>query len=569
MSAAAELASLLRIAHPVLIAEDGRHLDAEGLVDTLRRLAEQLDGGRRVGWTEPPRRVVVDPGGFEGALIILASVFSAPTAVIPSGDPHLRSVILEQHRPDTVVDPVGATELARRVLAARSDPYSGSLFPFERGDGQLLLPTSGTTGEPKIVVLRAAQLLLSARNVAVSLALGPTDTTVSVMPLSHVHGLVASVLAPLVTGGSVIVADGFRPAAVIASIDRHGANWITAVPSVLELLLHQSLRTGWLPARPFRFLRSASSALPPSLLERLEERFGCPVVEAYGMTEAAHEIASNRPDERTPGSVGRASGCTVGVLDEHLTLRATGLGEIAIRGVQVTHGYLGATPRSDDAWLRTGDLGWIDGEGRIWIHGRSKDVINRSGETIAPRAVEDALLRLDVVVNALTFSVPHDHHGEVPAALVVTQDDQPIDERSLRHGLLTHLHHRHVPVGITRVDEIPLGRTGKPDRQAAAQRFLDEWPRVEPVVSVDDPVQTAMCERVAAVWSTLFGRQVADDESFVGLGGDSLLAVGLVALYDEAGIPLSILDVATSVTMKSHAALAIRISSGAAPQRSP
>lgn len=563
MSAAAELADLLRMAHPVLSAEDGRRLDAEGLVDILRRLAEQFDGGRRVGRTAPPRRMVVDPGGFEGALIILASVFSAPTAVIPSGHPHLRSVVLEQHRPNTVVDAVGATELARRVLAgaARSDPYSDSLFPFERGDGQLLLPTSGTTGEPKVVVLRAAQLLLSARNVAVSLALGPTDTTVSVMPLSHVHGLVASVLAPLVTGGSVIVAGGFRPAAVMASIDRNGANWITAVPSLLELLLHESLRTGWLPARPFRFLRSASSSLPPSLLERLEERFGCPVVEAYGMTEAAHEIASNRPDERTPGSVGRASGCTVGVLDEHSTLGATGLGEIAIRGVQVTHGYLGATPRADDAWLRTGDLGWIDGEGRIWIHGRSKDVINRSGETIAPRAVEDALLRMDVVVNALTFSVPHDHHGEVPAALVVTHENQPIDERSLRHGLLTHLHHRHVPVGITRVDGIPLGRTGKPDRQAAAQRFLDQWPRVEPVLSVDDAAQTAMGERVAAVWSTLFGREIVDDESFVGLGGDSLLAVALVALYDEAGLPLTILDFATSVTIKSHAALAIRISS--------
>jgi acyl-coenzyme A synthetase/AMP-(fatty) acid ligase/aryl carrier-like protein len=554
----------LRAAQPALLGPGALRLDGGALVRTLRRLAEHLDDVGPATAGAPPRRLVVDPGGIEGALVILASVFSAPTAVIPSGNPDLRSMVLDRHRPDVVVDAAAAAGLVRHALgdAVQSTRADGATVSFENGHGQLLLPTSGTTGEPKIVVIRAAQLLHSARAVGASLALTPADATLAVMPLNHVHGVVASVLGPLLSGGSVVIADGFSASEATAVIDEHRVNWITAVPSILQLLLHESLRTGWLPTRPFRFLRSASSALPPSLLERLEDRFGCPVIEAYGMTEAAHEIASNRPDDRVPGSVGRPSGCSVTVLDEHSSPGSRSLGELAIRGEQVTDGYLGAPPRADDAWLPTGDLGWIDEHGRIWIHGRSKEVINRSGETIAPRIIEDALLRLDGVVRAIAFSIPDDHHGEVPAASVVMAEGHAFDERSLRHGLLGHLHHRHVPVGITRVDELPLGRTGKPDRLVAAQRYQRQWPRMASMSTASDPGQdgaATLLRLVGGAWSTLFGRAVADDESFVDLGGDSLLALALAAHYEDAGLPLTILDFATSVTIRSHAALASRI----------
>jgi hypothetical protein len=251
----------------------------------------------------------------------------------------------------------------------------------------------------------------------------------------------------------------------------------------------------------------------------------------------------------------------VTVLDANASPGSSALGELAIRGEQVTDGYLGAPVRTEDAWLPTGDLGWIDRDGRIWIHGRSKEVINRSGETIGPGIIEDALLRLDGIVRTVVFSIPHERHGEVPAALVVS-DAGAKEERLLRHALLRHLHHRHVPVGITEVDELPLGRTGKPDRRAAAQRFLEDWPR-------DDPNPTALAtnregegdwgDRIRRVWAILFGRAVADDESFVDLGGDSLLAHALVTHYDDAEIPLTILDVATSVTIRSHAGLAARV----------
>lgn len=565
MTAGADLLQSIRDARPSLRQDAGPHLNGDNLADMLERLAAQF--------ARPGRRLVIDPGGIDGALVILASVFSAPTAVIPSGNPDLRAIVIERHRPDVVLDEQATVDLARRVVEnaaspnAIASPNIASPKTFDVDEGQLLLPTSGTTGEPKLVVLQASQLLHSARAVGTSLALTPADTTIAVMPLSHVHGLVASVIAPLLAGGTVVVADGFSAARATASIDEHGANWISAVPSILQLLLQQSLRNGWLPARPFRFLRSASAALPPSLLERLEDRFSCPVLEAYGMTEAAHEISSNRRENRTPGSVGWASGCAVTVLNQRSTPGSTALGELAIRGPQVTSGYLGMPTRADDEWLRTGDLGWIDDEGRIWIHGRSKEVINRSGETIAPRLIEDALLRLEGIVGAVAFSVPDEHHGEVPAAIVLTEgrhrlDTGAIDERALRQDLLPHLHHRHVPVGVSRVDRLPLGRTGKPDRLAAARFFLETWPRVEPTDPTADGADGDDDDGagpIATAWADLFGRTIKVDERFGDLGGDSLLAHALVMHYEEANIPLTILDIAASVTIRSHAALLARI----------
>jgi acyl-CoA synthetase (AMP-forming)/AMP-acid ligase II len=314
-------------------------------------------------------------------------------------------------------------------------------------DQALLLHTSGTTARPKIVPLSHANLITSSQNIARSLALTPHDRCLNVMPLFHIHGLVGALLASLAAGSSVALPRVFDPACFFDWLDACQASWYTAVPAIHQAVLAMAPRhAAVLARRRLRFVRSSSAALPPTVMAALERVFEAPVVEAYGMTEASHQIATNPlpPWVRKSGSVGLAAGPDVAILSEDGgLLPREAQGEICIRGETVMTAY----EHNDDAnarafhegWLRTGDQGFLDAEGYLRISGRLKEMINRGGEKVSPLEVEEVLLRHAVIAEAAVFSVPHPTLGEDVAAAVVLHPGATVAESNLRQWLQGNL----------------------------------------------------------------------------------------------------------------------------------
>src|SRR5262245_32941813 len=316
-----------------------------------------------------------------------------------------------------------------------SNPASPAVAPA-LDDVALLLHTSGTTNRPKLVPLTHANLAASAHNVARTLELGPADRSFNVMPLFHIHWIVASLLASLVTGGSVICTPGFRSTEVVDWMAELQPTWYTAVPTLHRVIADVVAESTWRPA--LRFVRSSSAPLPTALSTRLEEVFDAPVIEAYGMTEAAHQIASNAlAGTRKPGSVGPSGGPEIAIFDPSANVLAAGeAGEIVIRGANVTAGYVDNADANAaafvDGWLRTGDQGVLDDDGHLMITGRLKEIINRGGEKVAPAEVENALLAHPDVAEAAVFSIPHPRLGEDVAAAVVLRPESLSSEGGLR-----------------------------------------------------------------------------------------------------------------------------------------
>ncbi len=340
----------------------------------------------------------------------------------------------------------------------------------------LLLHTSGTTARPKQVPIRQRNLMASARTVAATYALQPADTSHCVMPLFHVHGLVASTLATLVSGGTVLCPRRFSANAFWTDGAAHGATWYSAVPTIHHILTTREREGSDRPAHALRFARSCSSALPAPLMAEFEERFQIPLVEAYGMTEAAHQMASNPlpPAERRPATVGVATGTEIAILDDDWNALTVGeIGEVCVRGPGVVDGYR-SNPEANaasfrDGWFRTGDSGSLDPEGYVHLAGRIKELINRGGEKISPHEVEDALLKHPAVTEAVAFSLPDAKYGETVGAVVVLTADA--DEEELQRHAADLLASFKVPTRIVAMDEIPKGATGKIQRRTMAERI--------------------------------------------------------------------------------------------------
>jgi acyl-CoA synthetase (AMP-forming)/AMP-acid ligase II len=346
-------------------------------------------------------------------------------------------------------------------------------------DVALVLHTSGTTSRPKIVPLRQRNLAASARNIAATLALTPQDRCLVIMPLFHIHGLIGALLSSLHAGASVHCPPGFNALKFFAWLDQAEATWYTAVPTMHQTILARADRNADVIARrKLRFIRSSSASLPPAVMKQLEDTFGCPVIESYGMTEASHQMASNPlpPRPRKPGSVGIAAGPEVGIMDLDGKLLDRGeIGEIVIRGDNVTAGYANNPKANAEAftngWFRTGDQGVLDAEGYLSLTGRLKEIINRGGEKIAPREVDDVLMDHPAVAQVVTFGMPHDKLGEEVAAAVVLREGQNASEQDLRSFAATRLADFKVPKKIVFLAEIPKGATGKLQRIGLAQRL--------------------------------------------------------------------------------------------------
>jgi oxalate---CoA ligase len=350
--------------------------------------------------------------------------------------------------------------------------------PAEPDDVALILHTSGTTSRPKIVPLTQANVARSANNIAATVEFTSADRGLNVMPLFHIHGLIAGVLAPLSRGGGVFCTPGFNALKFFAAMEEARPTWYTAVPTMHQAILTRAGQNKETIARhPLRFIRSSSSSMPPQVIVELEATFHAPVIEAYGMTEAAHQMASNPlRGARKPGSVGLAAGPEIAIMDEAGKLLGAGeTGEIVIRGENVTPGYENNPKANSEAfvngWFRTGDQGVMDAEGYITLTGRLKEIINRGGEKISPREVDEALMDHPAVLQVVTFAVPHDKLGEDVAAAVVLREGQEASEAELRAFLSEKIAAFKTPRKILFLGEIPKGATGKLQRIGLAQKL--------------------------------------------------------------------------------------------------
>ena len=352
----------------------------------------------------------------------------------------------------------------------------------EADDVALVLHTSGTTSRPKIVPLTQRNVTASAGHIAESLKLVAEDRCMNIMPLFHIHGLIAAVLSSLGAGASVHCAPGFNALRVFSWLDEIEPSWYTAVPTMHQAILSRASRNTESVGRAranLRLIRSSSSSLPPQVMKELEDTFDVPVVEAYGMTEAAHQMACNPlpPATRKPGSVGIAAGPEVAIMDESDSklLDIGKVGEIVIRGPNVTPGYEN-NPEANassftDGWFRTGDQGVMDEEGYISITGRLKEIINRGGEKISPREVDEVLMDHPAVAQAVTFAMPHDKLGEEVAAAIVLREGESVQESDVRDFVSGHLADFKVPRRLLVLDEIPKGATGKLQRIGLAEKL--------------------------------------------------------------------------------------------------
>ncbi|MEZ5666150.1 MAG: acyl--CoA ligase [Alphaproteobacteria bacterium] len=458
---------------------------------------------RALGVGRADRVAIVLPNGPEMACAFVAVAGAATTAPLnPAYRQDEFAFYLEDLRAKAVLvaaDEAGpivaaAAQAGTAVLRARVDPampagqfaIDGEAVGPASADGPpagddvaLILHTSGTTSRPKIVPLSHANVAASARHIAATLALTPADRVLNIMPLFHIHGLIAAVSSSLHAGGSIWASPGFNALKVFGWLDEARATWVTAVPTMYQAILGRAGRNAEAIARnPLRFLRSSSASLPPQVMQALEETFGCPVIEAYGMTEATHQMASNPlpPAPRKPGTVGIAAGPEIAILDETGNRVAQGgTGEICIKGPNVTAGYEN-NPEANasgftNGWFRTGDQGVLDAEGYLSITGRLKEMINRGGEKIAPREVDEVLMDHPAVAQAVTFAVPHDKLGEEVAAAVVLKADaaDAPDAQALRAFVAQRLADFKVPRTVLIVDEIPKGPTGKLQRIGLAK----------------------------------------------------------------------------------------------------
>lgn len=401
----------------------------------------------------------------------------------------------------------------------------------------LVLHTSGTTSRPKMVPLTHGNLCASARNIVRNLELSATDTCLNVMPLFHIHGLVACVLASLAAGGGTICNKAFDAGQFLGWLDAWKPTWYSAVPTIHQAILaHMQGQSRILAGSTLRFIRSSSAALPPSVMGDLEKNFRVPVIESYGMTEASHQIASNPlpPRARKPGSVGLPAGPEVAILDEAGSFVEVGaVGEIAIRGANVTLGYHGNSTANAQAfyngWLRTGDQGYFDTDGYLFISGRLKEQINRGGEKLSPREIDEVLLTHPMVSQAVAFAVPHPSLGEDLAAAIVLHAGMDCTEVELRGFVLDRLPAFKTPSRIVIVPDIPRGPTGKIQRIGLAGKmkaFLE--------TDYEAPT-TPMEKRLADVFGNVLGcPPVGRHDNFFMLGGDSLRAMQALARLSQS-----------------------------------
>jgi acyl-CoA synthetase (AMP-forming)/AMP-acid ligase II len=486
------LSDLLKNGDPGRVAfrTDGpRSLTYGDLLGQVDDLANQL---RKVGLGKGDRIALAFPNGLEVIALFLAAATvgtAAPLNPAYTRD-EFRFYLEDTNAKALIVPPEGAPEARAaasekillidaaidsegRVRLSSNGRVPASQDSEANDETALILHTSGTTSKPKRVPLSHTNLMTSARNVASTYQLTSDDVSLCVMPLFHVHGLVASTLATFSSGGSVVVPPKFNPLSFWNTVRQTGATWYSAVPTIHQVLLTRARGTRPPGAEQLRFIRSCSAALSPQTMAEIETVFGVPILEAYGMTEAAHQMASNPlpPDPRKPGSVGRGTQVEIAVLDKDSRLLPPGVtGEVSIRGPNVFGGYEGNAQANAESfshgWFRTGDQGHLDTEGYLTLSGRIKELINRGGEKISPREIDEVLATHPAVSEAVCFGIPDRVYGEAVAAAVVLKAEAT--QKELIAHCRASLSEFKCPTTIYIMESIPRTATGKIQRRNVA-----------------------------------------------------------------------------------------------------
>lgn len=456
----------------------------------------------------------------------------------------------------------GSFTLINEGLLQNLNSSSAILNP-KSDDVALVLHTSGTTSRPKIVPLTHLNLCTSAHNIRVALNLVESDCCLNVMPLFHIHGLIGALLSSLSAGASIVCTPGFYTPQFFNWLEEFPLTWYSAVPSMHQAILTRTDANRDIIARcQIRFIRSSSAPLPPQVMTQLEEAFNVPVIEAYGMTEASHQMASNPlpPSVRKPGSVGVATGLEIAIMDEHGNLLTPPeVGEVVIRGTNVTQGYENNPEANEKAfvksWFRTGDLGYLDTDNYLYLQGRIKEIINRGGEKISPREVDEVLLDHPAIAQAVTFAAPHTLLGEDVAAAIVLRAGTSATEPEIKEFAAKKLADFKVPRVVLFVDEIPKGTTGKLQRIGLAEKL--GLTASEPTAPKPEfaPPHTTLEAKLATIWSEVLGiEQVGIHDNFFQLSGDSILAAQIVnRVRDALQVELSFLIFFQQPTLSSMA----------------
>src|SRR5436190_8742842 len=545
---------------PAVLAPGRRSLSYGDLLQHLVKTVEDL---RAFGIKRNDRVAMVVPNGPEMAVGFLSVTAGATCAPL---NPGYRTNEFEFYLTDTrakaLVIAAGLESPARDVARTLNIPVielhasptnptgtfdlkgerssnAGELEPPRAEDVALILHTSGTTSKPKIVPLSHRNLRASAGHIAAALQLTPGDRCLNVMPLFHIHGLMGALLSSMTVGASVVCSPGFDAGKFFEWLDRYEPTWYTAVPTMHQAVLTRVAHHRDVVARrPLRLIRSSSASLPPTVMAELESAFRTQVIEAYGMTEASHQMASNplAPRPRKPGSVGQAAGPEIAVMDEAGSLLAPGrTGEVVIRGRNVTSGYENNSAANASAytsgWFRTGDQGRFDEDGYLFLTGRLKEMINRGCEKIAPREIDDVLLQHPDVAQALTFALPHPTLGEDVAAAVLVRRDAVTPEE-IRSFVAERLAAFKVPAQILIVDEIPKGPTGKPQRIGMADRLAAKLAATRH--QDDAQPRNAHAVQLAAIWREIL--RIEDfgiRDNFQLIGGDSLATATLLTAIEQ------------------------------------
>ncbi|WP_372387296.1 non-ribosomal peptide synthetase [Xanthomonas axonopodis] len=421
----------------------------------------------------------------------------------------------------------------------------------------MLMATSGTTSKPKLVPISHANVLASAGAIGEAFSLGPSDLCLNPMPLYHVHGLVSASISSLLAGSAIHCTDGFSPASFDAASRALRPTWFTASPAMHLALREFHEHAGSRPPKErLRFFRSSSAPLPPSAIEVLEALFEAPLIETYGLTETASMVCTNPlpPAVRKLGSVGVAVGAEILVVNEARAACAPHeAGEIAIRGSSVIAAYEdNAAPESFfGGWLLTGDLGYLDADGYLFIVGRAKEVIKRGGLSVYPAEVDDALAASPDVAEAVTFSVPHSSLGEEVVAAVVPRAGSSVDSEALRSLVGRRLSTYKVPSVVLVVDAIPKSETGKIVRRQVAAAFADLLlPRSEPPADSTE-------HSLLSTWREVLGRDdVGVTDNMFLYGADPLRAGRAAELMEASGIwKPTLKDLLAAPTVRQQAAL--------------
>ena len=547
-------------------------------------------GLRRIGVGRTDRVAVVLPDGPEAAVAMIAVAAGAVCVPLNPGftDDEYQRYFGELHLA-ALLTRADLNSASRRVahilgipiidLSTRPNEGAGAFsivgqapqrvvddeFASSADDAFILL-TSGSTSRPKTVPLTHASVCLSAYNVCAALALGSRDRLLSVLPLFHGHGLISGLLAALAAGSSVVCTPGFDATEFFGWLTEFRPTWYTAVPAIHRALLSAADPHKQTAQRSsLRLVRSASTSLPPEVLGGLEALFGAPVIDTYGMTEAATQIAANPLQRRKPGSVGQPAGAEIAILDsEGRRLPSGKRGEIALRGPTITRGYdndAAATVSAfRDGWFRTGDLGYLDAEGYLFIVGRIKEIIHKGGQKVAPAEVEGALLSHPDVIEAAVFPVPHGRLGADVAAAVVLRQDAKVSAQRLRDFARERLAGFKVPGLIRIVPEIPKGAGGKIKRGELAAAFSKTQPTAEQRGGKMVSPRSELERQLAGIWADLLDiDQIGVDQDVFALGVDSLAMTQMILRVEERfGVDFSFKDIFNAPTV---AALALRLES--------